>query len=178
MLTGRGSKKTTRTQKAGGETTLRKATHMIWIVHRFLLPGLEMDPWLRVISILPEGLSSVPCTHVGWLTAACNSNSRKFNASVLCSYPHQGQIPKHRYMHVDIILYLMVKISSQEIYNDISLDKLPSFNPKKMPHKNMFSAELDNIASLIQPDPHTLSLSTVDLGTRMMESYNRHPDEE
>lgn len=78
----------------------------------------------------------------------------------------------------------MIKISSQEIYNDISLDKLrnlnvlPSFNPKKMPHRNKFSAELDNIASLIQPDPNTLGLPIVDLGTRTMENYNRHPDEE
>lgn len=78
----------------------------------------------------------------------------------------------------------MIKISSQEIYNDISLDKLrnlnvlPSFNPKKMPHRNRFSAELDNITSFIQPDPHTLGLPIDDLGTRTMENYNRHPDEE
>lgn len=78
----------------------------------------------------------------------------------------------------------MIKMSSQEIYNDIPLDKLrnlnvlPSFNPKKMSHRNRFSAELDNIASFIQSDPHTLVLPIVDLGTRTMENYNRHPDEE
>lgn len=85
---------------------------------------------------------------------------------------------------MDIILYLMIEIRSQEICSDISLDKLRnlnvllSFNTKKMPHRNRFSAELENIASLIQPDPQTLGLPIVDLGPRTMENYNRYPDEE
>lgn len=87
-------------------------------------------------------------------------------------------------MHVDIILYLMIDISSQEICSDIFLDKLrnlnvlPSFNPKKMSHRNRFSAELENIASLTQQDPQTLGLPTVDLGPRTMKNYNSYPDEE
>jgi hypothetical protein len=36
----------------------------------------EMAQWLRACTALPEDLSSVPSTHVGWLKAACNSRFR------------------------------------------------------------------------------------------------------
>lgn len=38
-----------------------------------------MTPWLRVIATLPEELSSIPSTHVEWLTVAYNYSFRHFN---------------------------------------------------------------------------------------------------
>ena len=36
-----------------------------------------MPQWIRGLTALPEVLSLVPSTHVGWLTTSCDSSSRR-----------------------------------------------------------------------------------------------------
>lgn len=45
-----------------------------------------MVQWLTALSALAGDLGSVPSTHVGWFTAACNSISKD---PVLSSGPHR-----------------------------------------------------------------------------------------
>jgi hypothetical protein len=49
-----------------------------------------MVQWLRELESLPEDPSSVPSTHVRWLTTACNSGSKNsMPFSDLCGYHTQ-----------------------------------------------------------------------------------------
>lgn len=43
------------------------------------LKGLERWLWFRALADLPENLSSVSSTYIGWLISTCNSNSKGSN---------------------------------------------------------------------------------------------------
>ena len=56
----------------------------------------EMTQWLRVAAVLPEDLSSIPCTH-RWFTTARNS---KFERSDALSWPRwEPAYTRHRHTY-------------------------------------------------------------------------------
>jgi hypothetical protein len=82
----------TYTHRQAHTFTVTQSTHMKTNTHRHICAHtfLSVIPthmktetkagktiqWLRVLAAFAEDLSSVPTTHAGWLTIACNSRSR------------------------------------------------------------------------------------------------------
>lgn len=62
----------------------------------------EVVEWLRVLTALLEDPSSVPSSHIGWLTATCNSCSRGSSAIFWPLRSLHMPVHAHTYTHIHI----------------------------------------------------------------------------
>lgn len=59
----------------------------------------EMAGWLRMHTALPENLTSIPITHVGWLTNCCNFSSKGFHGFWPMAPASYAQTHLHTHTH-------------------------------------------------------------------------------
>jgi hypothetical protein len=78
----------------GSDTALRVCLHLctypqtdthLNVIKTFFRSGL-LAPYLRVCTVLPEDLSSIPSTHIRWLTTTFNSSCKGSDTSGFCRH--------------------------------------------------------------------------------------------
>jgi hypothetical protein len=82
------------------EGGLGQSSILLWATwHLGKRKAKEKAQWLRALTALPEAWSSVPSTHIQWLTTACKFS---FGESDTLFWPLRASAYKcHTYMHVN-----------------------------------------------------------------------------